>query len=51
MSVSQIVAPMVGGALIGHGHLAVWAGLAAVVCLPGLFLAFSGAPTDARFVA
>jgi MFS transporter, DHA1 family, tetracycline resistance protein len=39
MSVSQIVAPMVGGALISGSHLQLWALAAALFCLIGTALA------------
>ena len=39
MAISQVIAPMVGGALINRGWLGAWAGLAALFCLGGLGLA------------
>lgn len=44
MSVSQVVAPIITGALIQHGHLSLWSFFGALTCAFGVFLSFSRRP-------
>ncbi len=44
MSISQVTAPIITGALIQHGHLSLWAFMGALTCFLGLILTFSKTP-------